>query len=210
VNRLRVPGGSWRVVVLVVLIGLALGVLTVLGQGVLPDNWNRIANSGAVWVAVAFAVGAFMASDRTAALAGAATLVGAVIGYYVTVPWLVEGAASSSRSVAIWGVTALVGGPVFGLAGRWWRTGTEGRRAIAIGLLGGAFAGEGAYTMIHIASPTGSQEAVAWAMLAMGVAIPLLLGRSLRGRTLGLVLMVSVGCLVFAAYSLIDLVFRSG
>ena len=207
---MRVPGGSWRVVVLVVLIGLALGVLTVLGQGVLPGNWNRIANSGAVWVAVAFAVGAFMASDRTAALAGATTLVGAVIGYYVTVPWLVEGAASSSRSVAIWGVTALIGGPVFGLAGRWWRMGTDDRRAIAIALLGGAFAAEGVYTLIHIAGPTGSQEAVGWTMLAIGVAIPLLLGRSPRGRALGLVVMVPVGCLVFAAYSLIDLVFRSG
>lgn len=206
----RGGGGSWRVSVVVVLTGLGLGILTVLGQGLLPGNWHRIANSGAVWVAVAFAVGAFMASDRTAALAGAGTLLGAVVGYYVTVPWLVEGAASSSRSVAIWGVTALIGGPVFGLAGRWWRTGTEGRRAIAIGLLGGAFAGEGAYTMIHIAGPTGSQEAVVWTMLAIGVGVPLLLGRSLRGRLFGLVVMVPVGCLVFAAYSLIDLVFRSG
>jgi hypothetical protein len=38
--------------------GLVLGALTLSIQGVLPGSWNRLANSGAVWIVGAFVVGA--------------------------------------------------------------------------------------------------------------------------------------------------------
>ena len=34
--------------------GVGTGVLTLLGQGVLDANWNRLVNSGAVWLMVGF------------------------------------------------------------------------------------------------------------------------------------------------------------
>jgi hypothetical protein len=80
----------------------------------------------------AFVAGSLMRTELTAAAAGSGTLVGAVIGYYVAVPIVVEGAAANMRTVAIWTGTALIGGPVFGLAGRWWRHGSLAKRAIAL------------------------------------------------------------------------------
>src|SRR5690606_8659736 len=40
-----------------VIVGLLTGVATLAGQAVLPIEANRLANSGAIWVTVAFAVG---------------------------------------------------------------------------------------------------------------------------------------------------------
>ncbi len=65
----------------VVVVGLTTGVLTLSGQAVLDGDWNRLANSGAIWVTVAFAVGAVMVSDREAVVAGTATLLLALVGY---------------------------------------------------------------------------------------------------------------------------------
>jgi hypothetical protein len=61
-----------------ILVGLAVGVLTLVGQRVLPGSRNAAANSGAVWFAVAFGVGAFMPSERLAVVMGFVTLAAAV------------------------------------------------------------------------------------------------------------------------------------
>ncbi|WP_258000490.1 DUF6518 family protein [Bacillus sp. Marseille-P3661] len=37
-----------------VIIGILVGILTVLGQGILPGSWNSLANSGTVWLIPAF------------------------------------------------------------------------------------------------------------------------------------------------------------
>lgn len=50
--------GAWATTMTVTAGGLLLGVLTNLAQGWLPGSWNQLANSGAVWSAVAFAGGA--------------------------------------------------------------------------------------------------------------------------------------------------------
>jgi uncharacterized protein DUF6518 len=98
-----------------------VGVVTLWGQSHLPGEWSAIANSGAVWLLPATLVGAVMPTDLRAALAGALTLVVAVAVFYAAVPFLVAGASSAPRGVVIWSVTAVVAGPVFGVAGRWIR-----------------------------------------------------------------------------------------
>ena len=162
-----------------------------------------MANSGAVWLAAAFLVGSFMPTDRRAAAAGVVTLVAAVIGYYASVPLIVEGAAAGTRSVTIWVVVAVVGGPVFGIAGRWWHSDRPDRRIAASALLGGVFFGEGLDRVLrnpHLA-------AVGWTMVAVGVAVPLILGRSNRERLWGLVAELPVILATLAAFWLINSAF---
>ena len=118
-----------------------------------------------------------MRSDSTAAAAGAGMLAGAVIGYYAAVPIVVEGAAANMRSVVIWTGTALVGGPVFGIAGRWWRREPSTKRAIAIGLLSGVFVAEGLTDVRYV--PT--VRTAGWVLFAVGLMIPIVLGRSSQG-----------------------------
>lgn len=177
----RRPGLPFLAAAAVLGAGLALGLLTLLGQRWLHGAWLAIVNSGAVWLLPAFVAGSLMRSDAGAAVAGAALLVAAVVGYYAPVPLVVEGAAANAHSVAVWIATALVGGPVYGLAGRWWRRRRGWRSCAALGLLGGAFLAEGA-ARLH----AGGGGAAGWTMVAIGVALPVALGRSTRERAIGL------------------------
>ena len=186
-------------VALIAVAGLSIGVLTVYGQR-LPGGWSTLANSGAVWLVFAFIAGSSMGSDLTAAAAGTGTLAGAVIGYYAAVPIVVEGASANTRSMAIWTGTAFIGGPVFGLAGRWWRRGSITKRVIALGLLSGVFVAEGLNDVRYV--PT--VRSAGWVLLMVGLLVPMVLGRSWRERLLGLVAMLPVALVTLGAYQVIN------
>jgi hypothetical protein len=192
---------------MVVVAGLGIGVLTAYAQGWLPGQWGTLANSGAVWLVFAFAVGSFMPSGGGAAAAGFVTLVGAVIGYYVAVPIVVDGAAANLHSVVIWSGTALVGGPVFGVAGRWWRSHRPAPRpSIALALLGGALVGEGLYLTMCCSR----FKTAGLVMFAAGLMVPLALGRSTRERLIAFALMVPLVVVAFGAYRAINWAFLHG
>ena len=70
-----------RQVALVVVAGLATGVLTQVGQSVLPDQASQAANAITPWLVVAFLVGSTMPDMPRAAVAGIGTLVLALVGY---------------------------------------------------------------------------------------------------------------------------------
>ena len=191
---------AWVLTILVG--GVAIGVLTVLGQKWLDGGWLAIVNSGAVWLVPAFAVGARSRSDLTAAAAGTAILVVAVLAYYGSVPILVPGASSSSRSVAIWVATSLVGGPMYGIAGHWWRTSRSWRAWAGIGLLAGAFLAEGLARL-----RARHYDAAGLTMVAIGMAVPLILGRSARERVFGLLAEGPVVVFTAGAYAVINWAF---
>ena len=153
-------------------VGVAVGVVTLIGQSMLSAEWNRLANSGAIWLLASFLVGSRMPTIGRAAIAGMATLVLAVVSYYVAAK--VAGAGVSTRMVVIWVGTALVGGPVYGAAGYWWRTGPLVRRVIAIGLMGGIVTAEGVSTLLRIPD----LAAVGWVEAVAGLGLVILLGRS--------------------------------
>lgn len=184
-----------------VVAGLLTGVLTLAAQGVLPEALNRLANSGAIWVTVAFVVGALMGGWPAAALAGVVTLLFAVGGYYAAAA--VAGAGVSTGAVAIWGGTAVVGGPIFGAAGWAWQARRDRAEAIAAALLGGVYLAEGAYTLLVVPAmaPAGVVEVVA------GVVIAGLLPRSRPTRLLALVLLIPLAAAGTAGYLLIDRLF---
>lgn len=124
----------------IALAGIGTGVLTLLGPGVLDAGWNRLANSGAIWLMVGFLVGSRMPSVGWAVAAGVGTLIGAVAGYYMAAN--LSGTGVSMSAVAIWIGAAIVGGPVYGIAGRWWHDERRSRRAAAIALMGGILSAE--------------------------------------------------------------------
>jgi len=172
----------WRRVALPLVAGFATGALTHLGQGLLPGDTTQVANAISPWLLVAFLVGAVMTSRAGAAASGVATLVFALIVYYALIE-LRYGYGASTTSLLFWGLGALVGGALFGGAGWVWRHDPRHPwRAAALGLVGAVFVAEAVYEVIAVGYPlTGA------IFLVVGVALPVILGRSREDRLGGLV-----------------------
>src|SRR5262245_37438143 len=102
----------------VVLIGVAVGALTSIGQTYLSGPPQAFVNSASAWLVAPFAVGAWMSTRKSAAAAGLVACVLQLVGYELTSH--ARGIAESHALIVFWLVCALVGGPVFGLAGRLW------------------------------------------------------------------------------------------
>ncbi|MFL5641521.1 MAG: DUF6518 family protein [Chloroflexota bacterium] len=163
---------------LIAVVGLLVGVVTQIGQGLLPDGIGQVANSISPWLLVAFLLGSRMPDRGWAAGAGFGALAFALIGYYAMTQ-LRFGYGGSTGSLVLWAVAATVGGPVFGLAGWTWRVEDGWRRAAAIGLLAAVAIAEGCYLILILPEP-----AVGAGFVIVGLGVPLVLGRSIaeRGR----------------------------
>lgn len=158
--------------------GVGLGVLTNLGQGVLPGAWNQLANSGAVWVLVAFCAGALLSRWGTAVslVGGLCAECGLVLGYYGYAE-VGRGGMGDWTWPLVWLVLAVLVGPLFGAAGAWWRTGGRAwRRVAGLAVLAGVFGEEG----LHYALVLGYAPQ-AWACAVVFALVPLL-GRTWRER----------------------------
>ncbi|MFC8957563.1 DUF6518 family protein [Streptomyces sp. NPDC057101] len=177
--------------------GLVLGIFTNLFQGWLPGSWNQIANSGAVWSVVAFAAGSLLAGRIAlpmVAVAGLCAEVGLVVGYYGYAEFGRDGMGHLGY-LLVWLAMAFLAGPLFGIAGSWWRHGlTTGRRVIGLAALAGVFGMEG----IHYAW-TLHYAAQAWACLVVVVLVPLLMARGHRERALTLAAAVLLSLLAYTA-----------
>ena len=181
---------------LVVIVGLATGALTQLGQGLLPEGWSQAANAITPWLFVAFLVGSAMPDTRWAAVAGVAVLLLALVGYYAMTE-IRYGIGGGSRSLVVWGTGAGVGGVVFGVAGRWWRAGEHRQRAAALGLLAAVAIAEGVYVAVVLSRP-----AVGAGFAIAGLLVPVILGRSREDRIgayVATVPMLGLGALGYVA-----------
>lgn len=97
-------------------IGVAIGILTALGQKFLPDSVNNFANSGAVWLVPAFLVSYIGKYDCPASvLSSVITLLGCVIGYYGFEPVMNGHAFYLNRWMLVWVVMSFVAGAIFGM-----------------------------------------------------------------------------------------------
>lgn len=138
---------SWSAAALLaVLVGVATGVLTLIGQRYLPGQWNTLANSGAIWLLPVFFVGSRTPSLPQAASTGAATLLATMGGYYVAST--LAGTAHALFFVILWLGVALVAGPLFGFAGCAWKGDRRVLRVIGVAMLGGVLAAEGLYLIV--------------------------------------------------------------
>src|SRR5262249_29712584 len=136
-----------RTLALAVAAGLAVGALSLGIQATLPGSLNHLGNSGAIWLLPAFFVGSRAGSVKVAALAGILTLAAEVLAYFVTAALFVGW--PYWPILVYWLAHALVGGPIFATAGRWWRVADERRSVIGAALLGAVFAAEGAFYLIN-------------------------------------------------------------
>lgn len=162
--------------------GLLVGVVTNVLQGVLPDALQAVSNSGSVWTVAAFAAGALVkVAGRVAVLAGVATQVGAVVGYYGYAEVVRDGMGDLTYPL-FWLALGLVAGPIFGTAGAWWRTGDGWRRIAGPALLGGVFGMDALWYEFGLRS---HGDAIAYGVV--GALIPLLMSHTIRDRAIGLV-----------------------
>ena len=180
-----------------VVAGLVAGAVTQLLQGILPAGIGSIANSATPWLAAAFGVGSTASRWWLAAIAGAVTLLAALVGYYGLVQLRFGYGPELRGAVLLWLIAAVVGGPVFGVAGRWWRGDGPWLRATGPALLGASAIAEGVYLA---GIPTVASAGPLF--VAVGLAIPVLLGRRRDDRIRGLALLlpcVALGAAGFVA-----------
>jgi hypothetical protein len=136
-------------------IGLVLGGLTDAGQTWLPWAASSMANSGGSWVVVTFFVALTGAGGvGQAAVRGATSMVGLVVGYYVTADQ--RGIPVAGSAVRFWVVAALLIGPLVGVAAAWARHGSPDRVAVGAGVVGGLLIGESVYGLRYISHSTSS------------------------------------------------------
>ncbi|MEV6311562.1 DUF6518 family protein [Streptomyces sp. NPDC051840] len=177
--------------------GLLLGILTNLAQGWLPGAWNQVANSGAVWSVAGFVAGAVLArrvGPRAVAVAGLCAESGLVIGYYGYAEFGRDGMGSLFAPM-VWLCMAFVAGPLFAVAGSWWRGDNPRRRVIGLAALGGVFGMEGVHYAwgLHYAPQ-------AWACFAALIAVALLMGRSHKERALTLLTAIPFSLLAYGIF----------
>ncbi|MCG8928076.1 DUF6518 family protein [Lentzea sp. CC55] len=173
--------------------GLLLGVLTNLGQGVLPGGFNSLANSGAIWVVAAFVAGA---RSRRPILAGTLTQVGAVAGYYGYAELFRDG-MGDLHAPSVWLALAFVAGPLFGTAGSRWRQDRGWRHWTGAGVLGAVFGMEGLWHLFVL----GYRDTGITAC-ALAVVLPLLISRN-RWQALAVsaaLSFVALGCLLLISH----------
>jgi len=150
-------------------IGLAWGAATSGLQTLLPSS--GLANAVGPWVAAAFAVGALSRRPGVAMVAGVLACAGEVGGYYLVSA--ARGFGVNPSMVALWAVSAVVGGPVFGAAGWCWRRARSVRwAALGAALLGGVFLAEGVVQYGVVLGYTGN----AVVFCTLGVLLAVLLG----------------------------------
>lgn len=197
------PARTLRRVLIVVAGGLVIGALSFLIQGRLPGDWAQIGNSGAVWLTVAFWMGALWRSPERAALAGFVALACCLIGYFAT--GIASDVPYAPYFVVLWFGVAVFGGSLFGLAGYAWRDRRQWMHVTGLGLLGGVFVAEGLFTVL-----ANQHLTTGWPLITGGLIMPLALGRSGRDRLWGLAASLGAATLGAGAYAVINWLATSG
>jgi len=133
------------VLLVAVVVGVALGVFSLLADGILPGRLVTLLGSiAAPWALAAFVVGYRATSPRQGALAGAIALVVGVATYYA-------GAGARGYAVGelnvVWTVVALVAGPVVGACGAAISTRREHPPLVAVILPGAMLVAEGLFLL---------------------------------------------------------------
>lgn len=137
--------------VFAIILGLVVGVLTLVGQKYLPINLNFLANSGAVWLIPAFLLSYFEKGNRLQAVAATIVcLLGCVYGYYIFEAVLNHHAFTLTRGTLLWSGVAFIAGAVFGLGAFFANQENSRLKYVGMNLLPAVFTAEGLENVIHI------------------------------------------------------------
>ena len=180
------------------------------------------ANAVGAWLSVAFVAGATGRNVALGTLRGMLALLAGVAVYYVLIGVLGEGirVVGAGHAATVWGVVAVLAGPVLGAAGALWRHGRGWPRAVAVALLAAALVAEGvafgASRLVAIAQDPGLIAVDPAALLfgaeaAIGLLLPAIFldrGERLRGyvalAAVGVVAVVAIGPVVDLVRGLAD------
>ncbi|MGG0278984.1 DUF6518 family protein [Bacillus pacificus] len=192
-----------RIFILPIIVGILVGILTKLGQGILPGHWNSLANLGSVWLVPSFFVASFSYSKRTAILSGILALLGMVLGYYGYVI-IFKNVSHSIYFISVWITCAFIGGTIFGIAGFLWKDTTNPLHKLGSALIGGVFVTDGLHILLNFEDynhmlPVGYTEVI------VGIILILVLERSNANRISSFLMMVPITILGLIGYKLLSL-----
>lgn len=137
--------------VLAIILGMGVGILTLVGQKYLPVNLNFLANSGAVWLIPAFLLSYFENENRAHSIAVTILcLLGCVYGYYIFEAILNHHTFTLAEGALLWSGVALVAGAVFGLGAYFANQENSKLKYWGMNLLPAVFTAEGLDNVIHI------------------------------------------------------------
>ena len=183
--------------------GLAIGIVTSVGQGSLPEALAPLANSSASWCLCAFVIAMVAQEPRSGALTGFVSLVAMLAGYALAAELLAYPAGAASMLVR-WGAAAVVAGPALGVGAAWLRGSNGLRRAVGIAPVVGILLGEGLYGLTVVAATTSVSY---WTgQVAVGLAVVALAAIRLRNGPLIALMLASsavAGVIFYAAYTLV-------
>lgn len=140
-----------RKLLLSAMMGVVIGVLTLIGQRYLPIQLNFLANSGAIWlIPASVAASSIRDNAKSSILAAIFCLLGCVYGYYVFESLYNQHPFSFNGGVIIWSVTALFAGGIFGL-GAYCANSKDGLlKYCCMNMLPAVFMAEGLDEVFHI------------------------------------------------------------
>lgn len=186
--------------VVILVIGLATGALTLVGQKYLPNGLSQFANSYSMWLAAAFLAGMFVRRESWAWAGGPAVELLALVGYYVTsFAVLGETADDYLHATLFWVIGGILAGPFLGGAGYAWRRRRGWAPLAACSLLSGMFLSEGFYVAGKLDYDIG------YAFMVIGVAIALVLPRTWPRRFVAFCGGLALGAILYGIYAAVFL-----
>ncbi|MDT3499224.1 DUF6518 family protein, partial [Bacillus toyonensis] len=169
-----------RIFLIPIIVGIIFGILTKLGQGILPGNWNSLANLGSVWLVPSFFVASLSYSKRTAMLSGILALLGMVLGYY-GYAIIIKNVAHSFYFISVWIVCACIGGTIFGISGFLWKDTTNPLHKFGSALISGVFVTDGLHILLNFEDYS-HMLPVGYTEITVGIILILVLERSNANR----------------------------
>jgi len=176
----------------------AVGALTLLAHEFLPPGADVVGNSSAVWLAFAFWIGARSRDVAEGAVVAGLGLLGVVLVYYASLV-AVTGRGEDPDVLLVWALAGGIGGPVFGALGRLARAPGPAVAGLAAAALGAVFVAEAFVYARFQAEPVATSAEV-----AVGLVLPVLVGRDWRARLAGLAAVTPLAIAAAAALRLVD------
>lgn len=195
----------WKNIFISVVVGIIVGVITILGQKVLPAEWNWIANSGSVWLIPPFFVAALAKTKRQSVVVGIINLLSILLGYY-GYAILIRGNYESLYYLLLWIIVGLISGTIFGIAGFLWNKDNTWKHKFGSALIGGVFISEGIFIVSHW-NDYSHMIASGFIKIAIGIILILILERSKKDRvssmlmTIPVILLGSIGYLILNLFA---------